>query len=98
MNLYMYVSMHDFFCVCNYVCIYVLYIVYVNLFLHGKNTIVKITNCLVNTVARNSGNCNLIGCLDFYGYTYHYNPIIVMAISLPCLIHVQKSRTISLIK
>ena len=29
--------------------------------IHCKNKIVKITNSFVSTVARNNGNCNLIG-------------------------------------
>ena len=39
--------------------------------------IVKITNLFVSTVARNSGNCNLIvhvGCYDYINI-YNYNPI-----------------------
>ena len=90
--------MHDFFCVSNCVCKYVLYCAYIYLFVHSKNTIFKIINSLVSTIAWKSGNCNLIGCLDFYGYTYHYNPITVISISLACLIHVQKCRINSLIK
>ena len=44
--------------------------------LHCKNKIVKITKLLVNTVARNSGNCNLIGhvgchyCIVIHMYLY----------------------------
>ena len=38
-------------------------------FLHCKNKIVKITNLLVSTVARNNLNCNLIGRVGCYGYT-----------------------------
>ena len=34
-----------------------------------QKRIVKITNFLVSTVARNSGNCNLIGCVGCYEYT-----------------------------
>ena len=37
-----------------------------------KNEIVKITNLLVSTVARNSGNCNLISRLGCYGYANMY--------------------------
>ena len=36
---------------------------------HCKNKIVKITNLLVITDARNNLNCNLIGRVDCYGYT-----------------------------
>ena len=53
---------------------------------HCKNKIVKITNLLVSTVALNSGNCNLIGRIDFYGYTRNYNLIVVISISLSCII------------
>ena len=60
--------------------------------LHRKIKIVKITNLLVSTVARNNGNCNLIGRVGCYGYTCNYNPIIVISISLSCLIDVQRSR------
>ena len=49
---------------------------------HCKNKIVKITNLLVSTVARNSVNCNLICCVGCYGYTRNYNPIIVISIIL----------------
>ena len=37
---------------------------------HCKNKIVKMTNFLVSTVARNSGNCNLIGCVGCYAWIY----------------------------
>ena len=38
----------------------------------------KLTSLLVSvTVARNSGNCNLIRSVDCYGYTCNYNPKIV---------------------
>ena len=50
---------------------------------------VKITHLLVSTVAKNSGNCNLICPVDCYGYTCNYNLIIVISISLSCLIDVQ---------
>ena len=40
---------------------------------------------MVSTVARNSGNCNLIGCVVCYEYTCNYNLIIVISISLWCL-------------
>ena len=36
---------------------------------HCKNKIVKITNLLVSTLARNNLNCNLIGRVGCYGYT-----------------------------
>ena len=36
---------------------------------HCKNKIVKITNLLVSTVARNNLNCNLICRVGCYGYT-----------------------------
>ena len=59
---------------------------------HCKNKIVKKTNLLVSTVARNSGNCNkLVMHVSCYGYTSIYNLIIVIAISLSCLLDVQKS-------
>ena len=54
--------------------------------IHYKNKIGKITNLLVGTVARNSGNCNLICRVGCYGYTCNYNPIIVISIFLSCLI------------
>ena len=60
--------------------------------LHCKIKIVKITNLLVSTVARNNGNCNLIGRIGCYGYTCNYNPIIVISISLCCLLDAQRSR------
>ena len=42
-----------------------------NMFMvHCKHKIVKITNLLVSTVARSSGNCNLIGGVGCYGWTY----------------------------
>ena len=56
------------------------------MWLHCKNKIVKITNLLVGTVARNSGDCNLICGIGCYGYTYKYNLIIVISIFLSCLI------------
>ena len=34
--------------------------------LYCKNKIVTITNLLVSAVARNSGNCHLIGCVSCY--------------------------------
>ena len=37
--------------------------------IHCKNKIVKITNLLVSTVARNNLNCNLIGRVGCYEYT-----------------------------
>ena len=39
-----------------------------NCYMHCKNKIVKITNLLVSTVARYSGNFNLIGRLGCYDY------------------------------
>ena len=60
--------------------------------IHCKNKIVKITNSFVSIVARNNGNCNLIGRVGCYGYTCNYNPIILISISLYCLIDVQRSR------
>ena len=54
--------------------------------LHRIIKIVKITNLLVSTVARNNRNCNLIGRVCCYGYTCNYNPIIVILIFLCCLI------------
>ena len=45
---------------------YLFVIVHIYILLHCKNKIVKITNLLINTVARNSGNCNLIGSVDCY--------------------------------
>ena len=65
---------------------------------HCKNKIVKITNLLVSTVARNSGNCNIIGRVGCYGYTCNYNLIIVISISLCCLIDVQRNRISILIE
>ena len=66
--------------------------------LHCKNKIVKITNLLVITGARNNLNCNLIGRVGCYGYTCNYNPITVISISLCCLIDVQRSRISILIE
>ena len=44
------------------------------------------TNLFVSTVARNSGNCNLIGCVGVMdGYTCNCNPIIVISLFLSCL-------------
>ena len=63
--------------------------------LRCKKTIVKITNLLVSIVARNSGNCNLIGHVGCYGYTCNYNPIIVISF---CLIDLQRRSIISLIE
>ena len=40
--------------------------------MHRKK-IVKITNLLVSKVARNSGNCKLIGSVGYFGYTCKYN-------------------------
>ena len=40
--------------------------------LHCKNKIVKITNLLVSTVARNSVNRNLIGCVGCHDYMVTY--------------------------
>ena len=68
------------------------------IWVHCKNRIVKITNLLVSTVARNGGNCYLIGRVDCYGGIRNYNPIIVISISLSCLINVQRSRTSILIE
>ena len=43
----------------------------VSVALNCKNKIViKITNLLVSTVARNSGHFNLIGRIGCYGYIY----------------------------
>ena len=39
-----------------------------------KHKIVKITNLLVSTVTKNSGNCKLIGRVGCYGYACNYNP------------------------
>ena len=33
----------------------------------------KIVNSFVSTVARNNGNCNLIGCVGCHGHTCNYN-------------------------
>ena len=91
-------------CVCLCVCVCVFAKIWENyerwwlefwFFLHCKNKIVKITNLLVSTVARNSRNCNLI---DGYGYTFNYNPVIIISIFLSCLIDVQRSRINILIK
>ena len=59
--------------------------------------IVKITNLLVSTVTRNSGNCNLIGRVVVMDIC-NYNIIIVIAISLCCLVDVQRSRISILIE
>ena len=69
--------------------IYIYVDVFINTltYIHCKNKIVKITNLLVITDARN--NCNLIGHEDCYGYTCNYKRIIVISISLCCLIDVQ---------
>ena len=64
------------------------------LILHCKNKIVNITNSFVSTVARNNGNCNLIGYVGLHAdieytciyYTTNYNPIITVSISLYGLI------------
>ena len=76
--------------------------------IHCKNKIVKITNSLVSTVARNNGNCNLIsrvGCYDcMVTYNVHtliltnYNPIIAVSISLYGLIDLQRSKINILIR
>ena len=67
--------------------------------LHCKNKIiVKVTNLLVSTVAKNSENCNFIGRVGCYGYTCNYNLIIVISISLCCLINVQRNRISILIE
>ena len=42
---------------------------YIHTYIHCKNKIVKISNLLVSTFARNNFNCNLIGRVGFYGYT-----------------------------
>ena len=51
-----------------YICIY-MQILISGMEQHCKNKIVKITNLLVSTVARNNGDCNLIGRVGCYGYT-----------------------------
>ena len=38
-------------------------------YVYCKNKIVKISNLVVSTVARNNGDCNLIGHIGCYGYT-----------------------------
>ena len=58
----------------------------ISMYIHCIN---KITNLLVSTVARNSGNCNLIGHV---GHICNYNHILF------CLIDVQRSRMSILIE
>ena len=50
---------------------------YIIIYTHCKNKIVKITNLLVSTVARNNGDCNLIGHVGCYEYK-----IVISKISL----------------
>ena len=50
----------------------------------SKNKIDKKTDLSVSTVARNSGNCNLIGQVGCYGYRCNYNPIIFLILSNRC--------------
>ena len=64
--------------------------------LHWINEIVKITNLLVSTVARNSGN-RLIGRVGCYAYTCNCNYNLI-SISLSCQLNVQRSRINILIK
>ena len=66
------------------------------LLIHCKNKIIKITNLLVITNARN--NCNLSGHVDCYGFTCNYNLIIIISISLCCLVDVQRNRISILIE
>ena len=66
------------------ICIYIYIYIYIIIYIYCKNKIVKLTNLLVSTVARNSGSCNLFGRVDCYGYTCNYNLIIVISLSL-CL-------------
>ena len=42
---------------------------------HCKNRIVKKANLLVSTVARNSGNCNLIGSVGCYDCMHSHGNI-----------------------
>ena len=46
------------------------------MYIHCINKIVKIANLLVSRVARNSGNCNLIGRV---GHICNYNPILILS-------------------
>ena len=54
----------------------ILYLSSISSLIHCKNKIVKITNLLVSTVTRNSGNCNLIGCVG-YDYMVDIHVIII---------------------
>ena len=76
---------------------------YVQFQLHCKNRIVKITNLLVSTVTRNSGNCNLIGCVgcqygDIHVIIIQLYYTINNSISLSCLIRYTKKQNNILIK
>ena len=70
-----------------------------------KNDIVKITNSIVITVARNNGNCSRVGCYDYIQctctyYTTNYNLIIAVSNSLHGLrlIDLQRSKINILIR
>ena len=63
---YVYICMNPWMHVCIIICMYI----------HCENKIVKITNLLVSTVARNSGNCNLIGRV---GHICNYNHILILS-------------------
>ena len=43
-----------------------------------ENKIVKITNLLVSTVTRNSGNCILIGCVGYYDWIAIYVLVLII--------------------
>ena len=73
--MHVYVCMHGA-CMHNFMYVYI----------HCINKIVKISNLLVSTVTRNSGNCNLIG------------HDIITIVFLHCLIDVQRSRMTILIE
>ena len=47
------------------------------IYIHCKNTIVKITNLFVTTVTRDSGNSILIGCVGYYDYIHVFVLIII---------------------
>ena len=57
---------------------------------------VKLFKITISTVARTSGNCNLIGHVGCYDcmVVYMYQLIIAILISLSCLIDIQRSRII----
>ena len=60
--------------------------------------IVKIINLFVSTVARNSGNCNLIIHIGCYDCIVNYNPITAISIILILSIRYTKKQNNILIK